>query len=234
MKFFRFKQFQITDDRSAMKVGTDSVILGAWVSKSDYTSILDIGCGSGLISLMMAQRFATADIFGVEIDTSACLDASFNFEESPWVNRLKVEHADIREVETNHIYDLIISNPPFFSESLLPDKKARAEARHDQNLRLNDLFETVNKGMIHNGVFALVYPFDRQEELLEVAAQFELFPHRILHTKNRPNAEVKRSFIEFRKEKLENVIFESLSIRNNDHVYSEAYKRLTSEFYLNF
>jgi tRNA1Val (adenine37-N6)-methyltransferase len=217
-----------------MKVGTDSVLLGAWVSKSDYTSILDIGCGSGLISLMLAQRFAAAKIFGVEIDAAACLDASLNFEESPWANRLKVEHADIRGLEISCKYDLIISNPPFFSESLLPNEKARAEARHDHSLRLSDLFESANIGMADNGVFALVYPFERQEEVLEVAAQNEFFPQRILQTRNRPDADIKRSFIEFRKEKLENVIFESLSIRNSDHVYSEDYKGLTSEFYLKF
>jgi len=234
MKFFRFKQFQITDDRSAMKVGTDSVLLGAWVLKADYTSILDIGSGSGLISLMMAQRFEKAKIRAVEIDAAACEDARFNFEESPWANRLKVEHSDICELEINQNYDLIISNPPFFSDSLLPNIKSRAEARHDHSLRLSDLFEYANKGLAHSGVFALVYPFDRQKEVLEIAAKFELFPQRILHTKNRPNAEVKRSFIEFKKEKLENVVFESLSIRDIDSIYSEAYKKLTSEFYLNF
>jgi len=234
MKFFRFKQFQITDERSSMKVGTDSVLLGSWLRNANYKSVLDIGCGSGLISLLIAQRFEQAHIFAVEIDAAACLDADFNFKQSPWSDRLKVENADVRGLKVGRQYDLIISNPPFFNNSLLPDDKSKAKARHDESLLLIDLFAFVHKAISKNGVFAMVFPFDRQEELLHIAAQFDLFPHRILHTRNRPDAEIKRAFIEFGKERLSDVVFETLSIRNQDSIYSEDYKKLTSMFYLNF
>jgi len=234
MRFFRFKQFQITDNRSAMKVGTDSVILGAWVGVEAVKNVLDIGCGSGLLSLLVAQRIASAKIMGVEIDEGACLDAEFNFSKSKWNERLSVIHADILSVSIKQKYDLIISNPPFFKSSLLPNEKNRAGARHDESLSLNNLLLFVKNHLADEGRFALVFPFDREEELLLLASNNGLFPQRILHTKNKPSAQTKRSFIEFSKFENMQPQMDELEIRNKNSEYSTDYKELTKDFYLNF
>ncbi|MCK5856459.1 MAG: methyltransferase [Bacteroidales bacterium] len=234
MKFFKFKQFKITDDRSAMKVGTDSVILGSWVCNHKIANVLDIGGGSGLISLMIAQRIQSAKIVSVEIDVESAKDSAFNFSNSPWNDRIALFRDDIRSFTSNAKFDLIISNPPFFTESLLPPKTARAGARHDDNLSLRELLEAVSNLLDNDGLFAVVYPFLREKELVEYAKKIGLFPHRILHTKNKPNAVFKRSFIEFRRIESENTIGEILEIRNEQSIYSNKYKELTKEFYLNF
>ena len=234
MKFFSFKQFRVSDDRSAMKVGTDSVLLGAWIQDKAFENILDIGCGSGLISLMMAQRFENADVMGIEIDPNSVEDAKFNFEQSNWSSRLKVKEIDIREFNSVNKYDLVISNPPFFTESLLPPKENRAGARHDFQLSLDDLLVSAVRLLKENAVFALVFPYDREEILIEKASQLNLYPQRILHTRNKPDAQVKRCFIEFQKKQTSEVKMEMLEIRDYNNEYSSAYKNLTKDFYINF
>jgi len=234
MKYFTFKQFRLTDERTAMKVGTDSVLLGSWLNKANYNNILDIGCGSGLISLMMAQRFAKAEIIGVEIDSNSVKDAKYNFEHSQWSHRLAVNQTDIRDFKSIIKYDLIISNPPFFTESLLPPKNSRAGARHDFQLSLDSLLESVVRLLKSNGVFAVVFPYDRENVLIEKASQANLYPQRILHTRNKANAHFKRCFIEFQQKQLSKVETEMLDIRNIDNEYSIAYRDLTKEFYLKF
>jgi len=234
MRFFRFKQFQITDDHSAMKVGTDAVILGAWTKLQNINTVLDIGSGAGLLSLMLAQRNSASSITAVEIDKGAVDDAKYNFSNSPWSNRLNVVHSDIRSFRAEEKFDLIISNPPFFKNSLLPDFSARAGARHDSNLSLDDLLIFVKQNLAHEGHFALVFPFDRETELLNLAKTIGLFPCKIMHTKNKSSAQIKRSFIEFSYNKNEAVKMDLLEIRNGESEYSAAYKRLTKEFYLKF
>jgi len=234
MRFFQFKQFQITDGRSAMKVGTDSVILGAWVPIDDVKSILDMGCGSGLLSLILAQRSSSANVVGVEIEEGAIQDACFNCEQSPWNDRISVIHDDIRKASLSSEFDLIVSNPPFFTDSLLPNNKTRAGARHDKSLSLLELLESAIKHMTTNGRFALVFPFDRERELLSLAEINGLYPMRILHTKNKPQAQIKRSFIIFSKSFTKNIQIDLLEIRNEDAEYSSAYKKLTKDFYLKF
>jgi tRNA1Val (adenine37-N6)-methyltransferase len=234
MKFFNFKQFRISDDRSAMKVGTDSVLLGAWIQDKVFENILDIGCGSGLISLMMAQRFENSNVMGIEIDSNSVEDAKFNFEQSIWASRLKVREIDIRKFNSINKYDLVISNPPFFTESLLPPMDNRAGARHDFQLSLDDLLMSAVRLLKENAVFALVFPYDREEILIEKASQLNLYPQRILHTRNKPDAQVKRCFIEFQKKQASEVKMEILEIRDYNNEYSSAYKKLTKDFYINF
>lgn len=234
MNFFRFKQFQITDDRSAMKVGTDSVILGAWVTVHNAKSIIDIGCGSGLISLLLAQRSQNIDILGVEIDEGSAKDSIYNFHHAPWSNNLQFRHCDIRKFDSKKKYDLVISNPPFFTGSLLPKNNEREGARHDKSLSLNDLLRSTVRLMNKKGTLAIVFPYDREEELIQNAYEMGLFPHRILHTRNKPQAQIKRSFIEFQKVKVPIVEKELFSIRDEENKYSQEYKMLTKEFYLKF
>jgi len=234
MKFFTFKQFRITDNRSAMKVGTDSVILASWVQTANTKTVLDIGCGSGLLSIMLAQRISDANILGVEIDANSAKDCHVNIENAPWNERLKVLHIDIRDYNPKEKFDLIISNPPFFANSLLPPEDARARARHDSELRLDDLLNSVSRLLDREGVFAIVFPYLREEELLSEAKKHSLFPSRVLHTKNKPDAVLKRIFIEFRKQSDAQYEEEIMEIRNKQNVYSDAYKELTKDFYLNF
>ncbi len=234
MNHFRFKQFQISDDRSAMKVGTDSVILGAWVHIENIKTAIDIGCGSGLISLMLAQRIREASISGVEIDHGSTQDAQYNFENSTWSSRLDLLQMDIRNIEYLKKYNLVITNPPFFRESLLPPEKARAGARHDFSLSLNDLLKVTSSIIDLEGVFALVYPYDREGELLEHAKLYGLYPQRILHSRNKPDAQIKRSFVEFKRIVAPEIEYESISIRKLNNVYSQEYRNLTKDFYLKF
>jgi tRNA1Val (adenine37-N6)-methyltransferase len=180
MKFFRFKQFQLTDAHSAMKVGMDAVLLGSWLQTRNYQKVLDVGCGSGLIALMMAQRFASARITGIDIHEGSIRDAAYNFEHSPWANRLHAVHRDFKEFNTPDSFDLIISNPPFFNASLLPPEENRAEARHDISLPLEDLIRYSRQLLDDNGIFALVYPFDREQQLLDIAAKSGLYPFFII------------------------------------------------------
>jgi len=232
MRFFQFKQFRITDDRSAMKVGTDAVILGSWLSENNYSRILDIGCGSGIIALMMAQRFENAQIVGVDIDEGSIKDAQFNIADSPWNNRLKIIQSDISLFVTNQKFDLIISNPPFFTGSKLPPLVGRAAARHDEKLSLDSLLLSVSRLMKAEAVFALVFPFDRSDLLFDKAAEYGLYPQRILHSRNKPDAQIKRIFVEFKIMKNSGVEVEVLDIRNKDNKYSDEYLQLTKDFYL--
>ncbi len=235
MKFFRFKQFQLTDEHSAMKVGMDAVLLGSLVQARDYRTILDVGCGSGLIALMMAQRFPEARITGVDIHEGSVRDAAYNFEHSPWAKRLKVVQTDFKEFAANEAFDLIISNPPFFNASLLPPEEARAGARHDYALPLADLILHARKLLHEDGIFALVYPYDREQQLCDIAAQSGLYPLRILRVRNKEGVKIKRSYIEFTPSgsKL-SCEYTELEIRNPDGSYSGLYKKITRDFYLYF
>lgn len=231
---FQFKQFQIRDDHSSMKVGTDSVLLGAWVNIQHVNSVLDIGCGSGLISQIMAQRIPHAQVVGVEIDPSSVEDAKFNINRSPWSNRLKVITEDILKYSPPHLFDLIISNPPFFKDSLKPDNQGRAGARHDLSLDLKDLLFVASNLLSSKGVFTLVFPYDREEELFNMASKFALYPHRILRSRNKPSAVIKRTFVEFYKDKSQNLRIENLNIRDVNNIYSKEYQIITSDYYLKF
>ncbi len=234
MRSFRFKQFGVRDEYSAMKVGVDSVLLGAWIRSGDYRNILDIGCGSGLLMLMMAQRFEMANITGVEIDGGSVKDAMHNRAASSWRDRLYVLNQDFRTFRTEGKFDLILTNPPFFKSSLLPPVKSRAGARHEESLALRVLLPRVKSLLADNGIFALVFPYDREEELLELAGEQELYPLRILHTRNKAGAGIKRSFVEFAKVNQNQVQVETLLIRTPDNDYSEEYRELTKDFYLKF
>ncbi len=234
MKFFRFKQFQITDNRSAMKVGTDAVIIGAWAQADNPKSILDIGCGSGLISVMLAQRYSDVEIYGVEIDAESVKDALYNFQHAPWSTFLHIVHQDIQSFQPSRKFDFIVSNPPFFKDSLFPEKERRAGARHEHNLSVDELLVSVARLLEPQGVFSLVFPYDREDELISKAEKLGLYPKRILRTRNKPEAIIKRSFIEFSFMEIQDVSHETFCIRNSDNVYSAEYQSLTSAFYLNF
>src|SRR5690554_276025 len=182
MKPFHFKEFSIEQDRCAMKIGTDGVLLGAWVSlESDPFLILDIGSGTGIIALQLAQRSNAETIDGVEIDENAYEQCVDNFENSPWSDRLFCYHASLAEFveEIDEEYDLIISNPPFYSEDYKTENKSRDTARFNDSLPFDALIESASKLLSKEGVFAIIIPNKEERRFIEIASHVNLFPKRI-------------------------------------------------------
>ncbi|WP_397301722.1 tRNA1(Val) (adenine(37)-N6)-methyltransferase [Nonlabens ulvanivorans] len=240
MSIFKFKEFEVAQDRCAQKIGTDGVLLGAWASEDstpDPDRILDIGAGTGVISLMMAQRFHSAQIEAVELDEDAFEQAATNFENSPWGDRLFCFHASFQEFfeEIDETYDLIISNPPFFNSSNITTdtdiKKSREQARFDDALPFEELIYGVYKLLDEDGIFACVIPIDRERHFLGIAAHYKLFPARITHVKGTESSPIKRSLLELRFCESE-IKPHLLTIEISRHLYTTDYINLVRDFYL--
>ncbi len=233
-KPFKFKQFSIEQDRCAMKIGTDSVILGAWANiKKQPKQILDIGSGTGILALMLAQRSSAENIEALDIDEEAYEQCVDNFESSPWADRLFCYHAGLDEFvdDLEDRYNLIVSNPPFYSEVVSSGNISRDIARQNQSLPFNELFEGVSKLLDKDGIFASVAPFKEEKKIIKIAQIFKLFPLRILRVKGNDSSPIKRSFIEFTFTKTDTKI-EELIIEKERHQYTNDYKKLTKDFYL--
>ncbi|MCC8186965.1 MAG: methyltransferase [Bacteroides sp.] len=230
--FFRFKQFTVRHDRCAMKIGTDGVLLGAWSAAENRQRILDVGTGTGLIALMMAQRNPAAHITALEIDPEACLQACENVSASPWADRVDVRQADFKTYTTEIKFDLIVSNPPFFTHSLHGPDHKRNLARHSGELTYTDLLQRSARLLSHTGELDLIFPATEEIPIKQQALSLGLFPHRQLNIHPTPGSAVKRillglSFAE------KAYIPEEMIIEMARHRYSEAYISLTKEFYLN-
>ena len=231
---FRFKQFSLNQDRCAMKVGTDGVLLGAWASLEKHPeSILDIGAGTGVIALMMAQRSPSQTIDAIELDDNAYEQCTENFESSPWGDRMFCYHAGLDEFvdEWEDTYDLIVSNPPFYSEDVSSGDKSRDQARQNQSLPFDELLEGVSRLLSPKGIFSTIIPFKEEEAFLHLAAQLNLFPQRITRVKGNPTSETKRSLLEFVFNATETKI-KALTIEIRRHEYTQEYVDLTKDFYL--
>lgn len=241
MKPFKFKEFTIQQDKCAMKIGTDGVLLGVWVSiASTMYSILDIGTGTGVIALMIAQRSDAENIEAIELDGDAFEQAVDNFQASPWADRLFCFHAGFdefvdeyteEEPDEAELYDLIVSNPPFYSEEVSSGDEARDTARQNTSLPFNDLVSGVTKLLSAEGVFATIIPFKEEVSFLELAESSNLFPSRITRVKGNKDADVKRSLLEFSFHKKETEVNE-LIIETERNIYTEDYIALTKDFYL--
>ncbi|HBL76538.1 MAG: hypothetical protein A2W90_00520 [Bacteroidetes bacterium GWF2_42_66] len=234
--YFRFKQFTISQEKSAMKVGIDGVLMGAWASAGNPSKILDIGTGTGLIALMMAQRLPAASIDAVEIDAAACEEAQFNFGQSPWNDRLRLFQISFQQFseQSDTEYDLIVSNPPFFENSVKVKTASRKLARNSENLSLDELFAGAVKILSGNGVFAVIFPFQRFNEMISMASKNGLFMKRFVNIKPNPEKPFHRVMAEFSKSEglisEEELIIESM--KHDD--YTEDYRALTRDFYLKF
>jgi tRNA1Val (adenine37-N6)-methyltransferase len=233
-KPFKFKRFIIHQDRCAMKVGTDGVLLGAWAGiNHNPQRILDIGAGTGLLALMLAQRTNGETIDALEIEENAHEQCVENFENAPWADRLFCYHAGLDEFtdEMEYQYDLIISNPPFFMEEVSSGNVSRDTARQNQSLPFEELLEGVTKLLAPKGTFATILPFKEEVSFLKMATHRGLFPNRITHVKGNRNSEIKRSLLEFsfRKTKISEDL---LTIETERHQYTEKYMELTRPFYL--
>ncbi len=238
-KPFKFKQFTVNQDQCAMKIGTDSVLLGAWTPlEINPFSVLDIGAGTGVLSLMLAQRSNAEVIDAIEIDDLAYEQCVDNFEASPWPDRLFCYHADLAEFteEIDDKYDVIISNPPFYSEDYKTKNEQRDLARFTDALPFDHLIESVSKLLSKNGVFSVVIPFKEEVDFIKSALEANLFPVKITHVKGALSSEIKRSLLAFSFRESENNTYktktEVLIIETARHQYTDNYINLTKDFYL--
>lgn len=230
---FHFKQFSISQKQTAMKVGTDGVLLGAW-SNTNGSTALDIGTGTGLIALMLAQRNPDLKIDAVEVDRSATREARINFEASPWINRLNVIQTTVQEYAPDAIYDIIVCNPPYFINSTKAPEASRQTARHTDTLSHQDLCVAVQRLLSGSGSFNIVLPVEEAQQFIQEAEKHQLHLNRKCVVFPKPESNPKRWLMEFSFQKGE-LNKENITIETEKrHEYSKEYLTLTKDFYLNF
>ncbi len=235
--YFKFKQFTIHQDACPMKVGTDGVLLGAWVNVDEAPQrILDVGTGTGLIAIMLAQRVATAQIDGVEIDEDAAQQARQNAEASPWAPRLNTIHQNFNAFASKKTsrYDLIVSNPPYFKQSLTSPDSGRTTARHAEELLHEELIHGSARLLTPQGRLAVVMPYVEGNIFIALAAKAGLYCNRKLNVSTKKDRPTKRLLMEFsrNKEKLDE---QTLYIENSAlNSFTSEYQALTKDFYLRF
>lgn len=232
MKRFHFKHFSLYHDRSTMKVGTDAVLLGAWVALKPTDWVLDVGTGCGILPLMLAQR-GIAKVHAVDLDEASTIEASENFQASQWDRQLFAFHADVRKFTMQCAYDLIISNPPFFVNSFKCDADRRNQARHtDSSLTFGELIAAVKRLLKPDGRFVVVLPLRESQEFIPLAEQQNLFVYSKENIIPVEGKEPNRVNLEFRYGKPETVASSELIIRRVDGSFTDAYDRVVADFYL--
>ncbi|MDO4181193.1 MAG: tRNA1(Val) (adenine(37)-N6)-methyltransferase [Bacteroidales bacterium] len=230
--YFSFKQFTIHHDRCAMKVGTDGVLLGAWADVSAARHILDIGTGTGLIALMMAQRNPDARIVGIDIDREAVEQARENIADSPWKDRVEVVLQDVCTYHPSASFDVIVSNPPYFVNALKCPDGQRNAARHTDCLDFEGLTASVSRLLSPQGTFSVIIPTDGMEDFLRSASHHGLHLSRRTWVHTKPDASPKRVLLAFNRPAEKNCTENHLVIELSRHVYSAEYTALTRDFYL--
>ena len=250
--YFRFKQFTVFHDKCAMKVGTDGVLLGAWTRVDNAAEVLDVGTGTGLVALMVAQRNPQARVVAIDLDGQAVEQAKENIGNSPFADRIAVELSDFRHYVQYcpKRFDLIVSNPPYFSDSLLPPDKGRAKARHSVSLTLDELLLSARNCLKDHGMLSLILPYDKNDELNRLCEKYAFHPKRKTVVYPLPNSEPKRLLIELalmpvvrdrleertgpleRDRPEERTGPESLVIESSRHCYTGEFGALVKDFYL--
>ena len=218
-----------------MKIGTDGVLLGAWTPiENNPFSILDIGAGTGIIALMLAQRSNAEQIDALEIDEEAYEQSVDNFENSPWSDRLFCFHAGLDEFveEPEDEYDLIVSNPPFYTDDYKSDNEQRDLARFADAMPFEDLIEAADLLLSENGIFAVIIPYKEEQNFLALAKDYELYPLKITRVKGTPTTEIKRSLLAFSRNENAVITIDELIIETSRHHYTSEYIELTKDFYL--
>jgi tRNA1Val (adenine37-N6)-methyltransferase len=228
---FRFKQFTVEQDGVGHPVGTDSVLLGAWAKPANATRILDIGTGTGVIALMMAQQSAFAEIVAVEIYAGAAACARRNFAASPWASRFTLFEMPVQGLPDLPLFDLIVSNPPFFTETVAAPLEARRLGRQTVSLNQTDLVSAVLKHLAPAGRFCAILPVQEGNRLREFAATCGLYCTKIVEVSGRPGKPVERLLLQFERNPYP---FERshLFIYETGEQYSKAFRTLTEDFYL--
>lgn len=231
---FRFKQFGINDSDCAMKIGTDGVLLGAWADVNNSKNVLDIGSGSGLISLMTAQR-SKALITGIEIDPNAAKQSMENINNSPWASRISIINADfiewVNENDCMYKYDHIVSNPPFFNNGFIAPNSNRAIARHENTLGYDKLISLSHKLLSNNGKLSIISPTERKDDIIFYCELAQMYISRLTEVYSKCGGKITRILWEFTPQK-ETTIYSQISIRDSQNSYHEQYINLTKDFYL--
>lgn len=230
---FQFKHFTIDDDRCAMKIGTDGVLLGAWTNVENPCLVLDIGTGSGLIALMIAQRTEKTEILAIDIDEEAVSQAKLNVSKSPWSGRVDVIKCDFNNPHelNNKTFDLIVSNPPFFTEDTHSDDIQRDKARNADALPIDSLMKNALRLLSDDGILSLIVPAELCSIVIGTAAINSLFLSRRCDVYTKTETPAKRALLEFSKS-ISPTCHSELCINNLDGTYSSQFQKLTSDFYL--
>ena len=223
--YFQFKRFTVWHDKSAMKVGTDGVLLGAWCRVDGARKALDIGTGSGLIALMMAQRNESLEVLGIDIDEDSVEQAKENAIRSPFAQRLRFQQVDVGEMEGRHEFDVVVSNPPFYTADTISPQMERGAARNVKSLPFKLLMEKAVELMKEDGRFCVVIPYVEAPQFILDAASVGLSLSRRCDVKATPKKAYKRSLLEFGLYARESE-FEELVLN------SEAFKKMVFDFYL--
>lgn len=234
--YFQFKQFRIVQERSAMKVGVDGVLVGAWADPAGATRIMDIGSGTGLIALMMAQRNPSAQVDAIEIDPEAFEECVFNFGQSPWKERVGATCCSFQDFasQCSLKYDLIVSNPPFFSNGIKAPALSRSKARHDDSLPLDELLAGISSLLAKGAKSALILPAESLSEVKRLSGQHRLFLSRLCTVKPNPVKPAFRVLVELTNVEC-TLQQEELMIEFEEHFdYTPQYRQLTRDFYLKF
>ena len=232
MRPFHFKHFSLYHDRSTMKVGTDAVMLGAWVEVKPSEVVLDIGTGCGVLALMMAQK-GVARVDAVDLDEASVVEAAVNFEASQWRDRLYAFHGDIRKFGYGRKYDLIISNPPFFVDSFKCDADRKNQARHtDTSLSFTELVLSVKHLLKPDGRFALVLPERESHDFLSIASRYGMYPFKQQFLVPVEGKDPNRINMEMRLDRVDPVQTSELVMRDEQGRFTTAYHDFLKDFYL--
>ncbi len=233
--WFNFKQFKVWQRESAFKVGTDGVLLGAWCDIKDDKYILDIGTGTGLLALMAAQR-SDAEIIAIEPDSLSAAEATLNTARSPWRKRITVLRISLQDfvLKRERKFDHIITNPPFFRNSLRNAAERKSKARHNLTLDTSELLDLSCSLLDETGRLSLILPYTEANLFIAEATEYGLYCTRILNIKPTPSSSVKRMLMEFSREK--KTASSGIIVIETDgrHKYSHEYRSLTKDFYLEF
>ena len=230
--YFKFKQFKIEQENCAMKVCTDSCLFGAWLQPTEnVTSILDIGTGTGLLSLMLAQK-STAQIHAIEIDQNACLQANENFDNSVWKDRLHVHLGDIKSFNFPNTFDFIITNPPFFKNEVESKMHTEKIAKHSLHLNLTELLSAIHRLLSESGKFAILLPFFRKDEFEKMAEELKFYPEKTIFIRQTPAHNFFRYAAVFSKNNSDILQHEEISIRTVNQQYTSEAIDLLKPFYL--
>jgi len=231
--YFNFKQFTINQERSAFKVGTDGVLLGAYTDVSGAKRILDIGTGTGLIALMLAQR-CDAEIVAIEPDHESFLQSCENINNSKWADRIRVVESALQDFVDDGKFDLIVSNPPYFSDSIRNPDIRKAAARHNDTLSPDDILKNCSGLLSEAGKLQVIMPFAEGNVFMAEAAGYGFYCHDILKIKPLPTSEIRRLILAFGRER-KKPAQKFLTIEHGKrHVFTEEYINLTREFYIRF
>ncbi len=229
MSIFRFKHFYIHQQNSALKVGTDAMLLGSICNWDSPTRLLDIGTGTGVLTLMCAQRFLFQGILGLEIDPEAANEARQNASDSPFESPIEIVQERIQDYQPEQLFDAIISNPPFFENSSKNESKQSELARHTDTLSYSDLISAISRLLSPEGKAWIILPNSAEDSIKHLTAQNRLFISRLIYLEGKPGKHVRTIFAMSKVQS--GTVLSKFTIRNEDGSYSDEYKELTKEFH---